>query len=220
MSSKDNIDNNCLHEINRKLDIVISFLSGVKGPAPALSGIKAPKFPLPPGINWSDIVIKLTATFALISIRNVMPPPATWDARWRAGKPRKVNFVELDCYDKLRKSRLNPDRHCMHECVLDGTIQAKKYGIKTLDIAKRLLDYGFHPPTIYFPLIVHEALMIEPTETESKETMDEFIAAMIAIAKESATTPEVVKNAPTITPVGRLDEVKAARELVVRYKKS
>ena len=114
---------------------------------------------------------------------------------------------------------LQYDRHCMHECVLDATIQLKKFGVRTLDIAKRLLDYGFHPPTIYFPLIVHEALMIEPTETESKETLDEFIKAMITIAKEAETTPDVVKNAPTSTPVGRLDEVKAARELKVRYTK-
>jgi glycine dehydrogenase subunit 2 len=114
---------------------------------------------------------------------------------------------------------LQYDRHCMHECVLDATIQLKKYGVRTLDIAKRLLDYGYHPPTIYFPLIVHEALMIEPTETESKETLDEFIKVMIAIAKEAETTPDVVKNAPTSTPVGRLDEVKAARELRVRYTK-
>ena len=114
---------------------------------------------------------------------------------------------------------LQYDRHCMHECVLDATIQLKKFGVRTLDIAKRLLDYGYHPPTIYFPLIVHEALMIEPTETESKETLDEFIKVMIAIAKEAETTPEVVKNAPTTTPVGRLDEVKAARELRVRWTK-
>ncbi|MBI5778567.1 MAG: aminomethyl-transferring glycine dehydrogenase subunit GcvPB [Planctomycetes bacterium] len=114
---------------------------------------------------------------------------------------------------------LQYDRHCMHECVLDATIQLKKFGVRTLDIAKRLLDYGYHPPTIYFPLIVHEALMIEPTETESKETLDEFISVMIAIAKEAETTPDVVKTAPTSTPVGRLDEVKAARELRVRYTK-
>jgi len=114
---------------------------------------------------------------------------------------------------------LQYDRHCMHECVLDGTIQLKKFGVRTLDIAKRLLDYGYHPPTIYFPLIVHEALMIEPTETESKETLDEFIKVMIAIAKEAETQPDVVKNAPTTTPVGRLDEVKAARELRVHWTK-
>ena len=124
---------------------------------------------------------------------------------------------------------LQYDRHCMHECVLDATIQLKKFGVRTLDIAKRLLDYGYHPPTIYFPLIVHEALMIEPTETESKETLDEFIKVMIAIAKEAETTPDVVKTAPDNTPVasvrhgavaliGRLDEVKAARELKVRWK--
>ncbi|MFH1230137.1 MAG: aminomethyl-transferring glycine dehydrogenase subunit GcvPB [Planctomycetota bacterium] len=115
---------------------------------------------------------------------------------------------------------LTYDRHCMHECVLDGTNQLKKYGVRTLDIAKRLLDYGYHPPTIYFPLIVHEALMIEPTETESKETLDAFIQTMIDIAKEAETNPELVKSAPQTTPVGRLDEVKAARQLVVRYKKS
>ena len=114
---------------------------------------------------------------------------------------------------------LQYDRHCMHECVLDATIQLKKFGVRTLDIAKRLLDYGYHPPTIYFPLIVHEALMIEPTETESKETLDEFIKVMIAIAKEAETQPDVVKNAPTTTPVGRLDEVKAARELRVHWTK-
>jgi len=115
---------------------------------------------------------------------------------------------------------LTYDRHCMHECVLDGTIQAKKFGVRTLDIAKRLLDYGYHPPTVYFPLIVHEALMIEPTETESKETIDAFIQTMIQIAKEAETNPEIVKSAPQTTPVGRLDEVKAARQLIVRYKKT
>ncbi|MFH0888614.1 MAG: hypothetical protein V1871_05335 [Planctomycetota bacterium] len=99
MSSKDNIDNECLQSINRKLDQIISFLSGFKAQAPVLSAIRTPKFPLPTGTNWQDIVIKLSETYALISIRNVMP------------KPRKVNFVELDCYDKLRKSRLSPDRH-------------------------------------------------------------------------------------------------------------
>ena len=89
--------------------------------------------------------------------------------------------------------------------------QKEKYGVKALDIAKRLIDYGFHPPTIYFPLIVHEALMIEPTETESKETLDKFCDAMISIAKECETDPALVKGAPYSTPVGRLDETKAAR---------
>jgi len=104
------------------------------------------------------------------------------------------------------------DRVCQHEFVISAEWQKDKYGVKALDIAKRLIDYGFHPPTIYFPLIVHEALMIEPTETESKETLDKFCDAMIAIAKECETDPELVKGAPYNTPVGRLDETKAARE--------
>jgi glycine dehydrogenase subunit 2 len=107
-------------------------------------------------------------------------------------------------------------QHAMHEFVLSGSRQ-KKMGVKTLDMAKRLLDLGFHAPTIYFPLIVQEALMIEPTETESKETLDEFIAAMKKIAEEAANNPEKLKNAPITTPVKRLDEVKAARELKVRH---
>ncbi|MEE8638582.1 MAG: aminomethyl-transferring glycine dehydrogenase subunit GcvPB [Candidatus Margulisiibacteriota bacterium] len=109
------------------------------------------------------------------------------------------------------------DRTCQHEFVISAKWQKEKYGIKALDIAKRLLDYGFHPPTIYFPLIVEEALMIEPTETESKETLDAFCEAMIKIAKECETDPELVKTAPHTTPVKRLDEAKAARELDLRY---
>ncbi|RMF97600.1 MAG: glycine dehydrogenase subunit 2 [Candidatus Schekmanbacteria bacterium] len=108
------------------------------------------------------------------------------------------------------------DRKCMHEFVLSGSKQKKK-GVKTLDIAKRLMDYGFHPPTIYFPLIVNEALMIEPTETESIETLDEFIEAMIKIAEESETEPEIVKNAPHSLSISRLDEVKAAKQLDLNY---
>ncbi|MBU1027337.1 MAG: aminomethyl-transferring glycine dehydrogenase subunit GcvPB [Candidatus Margulisbacteria bacterium] len=109
------------------------------------------------------------------------------------------------------------DRICQHEFVISAKWQKEKYGVKALDIAKRLLDYGFHPPTIYFPLIVEEAMMIEPTETESKETLDEFCDAMIKIAKECETDPEKVKNAPHTTPVRRLDETKAARELNLRW---
>ncbi len=108
------------------------------------------------------------------------------------------------------------NRLCMHEVVFSGSRQ-KAHGVKTLDIAKRLLDFGFHPPTVYFPLIVSEALMIEPTETESKETMDRFVDAMKRIAHESETEPEQLKNAPTATPVQRLDEVAAARNLDINY---
>ncbi len=107
-------------------------------------------------------------------------------------------------------------RICMHECVFSGE-SLKKYGVRTLDIAKRLLDYDIHPPTIYFPLIVHEALMIEPTETESKATLDEFISAMKKIKEEAKTQPEILKSAPTKTPVRRLDEARASRELDVNY---
>jgi glycine dehydrogenase subunit 2 len=108
------------------------------------------------------------------------------------------------------------DRVCKHEFVLSGKRQ-KKLGVRTLDIAKRLLDFGYHPPTVYFPLIVEECLMIEPTETESKETLDQFIEVMIQIAKEAEESPEVVQEAPHKTVVGRLDEVTAARKPVLRY---
>lgn len=106
---------------------------------------------------------------------------------------------------------------CMHEFVASGNKQKKEHGIKTLDIAKRLLDKGYHAPTIYFPLIVSEAMMIEPTETESKETLDEFIAAMIEIAKECHEQPEMVKSAPLTTPVKRVDDTLAVRNLDPRF---
>lgn len=119
----------------------------------------------------------------------------------------------------LEKYYLLPHKqHAMHEFVLSGDWQKEK-GVKTLDIAKRLLDYGFHAPTVYFPLIVHEALMIEPTETESKETLDAFADAMIAIAQEVETNPNKVLEAPTNTPVTRLDEGLAARNLNVKFNK-
>ena len=109
------------------------------------------------------------------------------------------------------------DRTCQHEFVISAKWQKEKHGVKALDIAKRLIDYGFHPPTMYFPMIVEEALMIEPTESESKETLDAFCEAMIAIAKECETNPEIVKSAPHNTPVRRLDETKAAREPDLRF---
>lgn len=105
-------------------------------------------------------------------------------------------------------------RFCKHEFVLSGNRQ-KKLGVRTLDIAKRLLDFGYHPPTIYFPLSVEECIMIEPTETESKQTLDSFIDTMIAIAKEAEDNPELVKNAPYTTVVSRMDEALAARKPVL-----
>jgi glycine dehydrogenase subunit 2 len=111
------------------------------------------------------------------------------------------------------------DKHCKHEFVLSGRRQ-KKLGVRTLDIAKRLLDFGYHPPTIYFPLNVEECIMIEPTETESKETLDAFCDIMIQIAKEAEENPEVVQEAPHTTVVGRLDETTAARKPILKYQRA
>ncbi len=108
------------------------------------------------------------------------------------------------------------DRHCMHEFVLSGKPMKRELGIATLDLAKRLLDFGFHPPTVYFPLLVDEALMVEPTETETKESLDAFADAVERILAEAERDPEVAKSAPYTTPVRRLDEVKATRQPVVR----
>ena len=108
------------------------------------------------------------------------------------------------------------DRHCMHEFVLSGAPMRKQLGLKTLDLAKRLLDFGFHPPTVYFPLLVDEALMIEPTETETKESLDAFADAVEEILEEAEDDPEVARQAPFTTPVRRLDEVKATRRPVLR----
>lgn len=110
------------------------------------------------------------------------------------------------------------DQHCKHEFVISGKKQ-KKLGVRTLDMAKRLLDFGFHPPTIYFPLNVEEAMMAEPTETESKETLDEFINALISISNEAKEDPEIVQEAPHTTVVSRMDETLAARKPVLRYEK-
>jgi glycine dehydrogenase subunit 2 len=109
------------------------------------------------------------------------------------------------------------DRLCKHEFIINSKKQADPHGISTMDIAKRLIDYGYHPPTVYFPLIISEAMMIEPTETESKERMDDFIAAMKSIAKEAKETPELLLGAPHNAVIRRVDEVKAARKPVVKW---
>ncbi len=106
-------------------------------------------------------------------------------------------------------------RICKHEAVFSARQVAQKHGVRTLDIAKRLIDYGLHPPTIYFPLTVPEALMVEPTETESRQTLDHFIATLRAVLAEAAATPELVRNAPHSTPIGRLDEATAARHPIL-----
>ncbi|ALS74177.1 glycine dehydrogenase [Planococcus rifietoensis] len=138
------------------------------------------------------------------------------------GLKKVTEYAVLNANYMMR--RLSPhfdlpyDRHCKHEFVLSGRRQ-KKLGVRTLDMAKRLLDFGYHPPTIYFPLNVEEGMMIEPTETESKETLDDFIDAMIQIAREVEENPEIVQNAPHTTVINRLDETKAARKPVLRYQK-
>ena len=124
-----------------------------------------------------------------------------------------ANYIKeslRDCYN------LPIDSVCKHEFVFDGLLD-QSTGVTTLDIAKRLLDYGFHAPTIYFPLLFHQSIMIEPTETESKETLDSFIEIMRHIAAEAASDPESLKSAPHTTPVRRLDETTAARQPVLRY---
>jgi glycine dehydrogenase subunit 2 len=109
------------------------------------------------------------------------------------------------------------ERLCMHEFVLSARNLKRDYGITALDVAKRLMDHGFHPPTVYFPLVVPEALMIEPTESEAKETLDAFVDAMLAIAREAAENPEVVREAPHHRPVRRLDEVRAVKQPVLKH---
>jgi glycine dehydrogenase subunit 2 len=121
------------------------------------------------------------------------------------------------CRVKLKQYYDLPfDKMCMHECVFSASRQMKN-GVHAIDIAKALIDQGYHPPTVYFPLIVKEALMIEPTETESKETLDEFIKAMIEISRLAEENPEVIKQAPLNMPIKRLDEVKAARQPNLRW---
>ncbi len=125
-----------------------------------------------------------------------------------------ANYVQARLRDAYN---LPYDRACMHEVVLSGARQRAK-GVKTLDVAKRLIDYGFHPPTIYFPLIVDEALMVEPTESEGKEALDAFCEAMLAIAREAEEDPELVKGAPHEAPLRRLDEATAARKPYLRWR--
>jgi glycine dehydrogenase subunit 2 len=108
-------------------------------------------------------------------------------------------------------------RHCMHEFVVSARALKREHGVTALDVAKRLMDYGIHPPTVYFPLVVPEALMIEPTETETKERLDTFVEAMRDIAEKAVSDPESLHSAPHHRPVRRLDEVKAAKEPVVRF---
>jgi len=128
-----------------------------------------------------------------------------------AGAVLNANYLQARLRDLFEVPH---DGLCMHEFVASGR-PLKKHGVRTLDVAKRLLDFGVHAPTVYFPLIVPEALMIEPTETETKESLDHFVDAMARIVREAETDPELLKAAPHTTPVGRLDEARAAKELRV-----
>ncbi len=125
-----------------------------------------------------------------------------------------ANYVQARINDVLPQAHNRP---CMHECVVTAERYKKEFGVRALDISKRLIDYGFHPPTNYFPLIVPECLMIEPTETESKETLDAFCDALIAICREAESEPDTLHNAPSSQVVGRLDEAKAVKDLDVRW---
>jgi glycine dehydrogenase subunit 2 len=111
-----------------------------------------------------------------------------------------------------------PNRRAAHEFIITLKSEAKQYGITARDVAKRLLDYGYHAPTVYFPLLIPECLLIEPTETESKQKIDQFVAIMKQIRHEIIHTPNLIKMAPHTMPVKRLDDVKAARELDIIYK--
>jgi glycine dehydrogenase subunit 2 len=126
-----------------------------------------------------------------------------------------ANYVRARLLDVLPPAH---DRPCMHECILTAEKYKKENGVRALDISKRLIDYGFHPPTNYFPLIVPECFMIEPTETETKETLDEFCDALIAICKEAVETPDLLHEAPMSQIVGRLDETAAVKNLDVRWR--
>ncbi|MBF0390045.1 MAG: aminomethyl-transferring glycine dehydrogenase subunit GcvPB [Desulfamplus sp.] len=123
-----------------------------------------------------------------------------------------ANYIKESLKDYFH---LPYNRPCMHECVFTDKFQSDN-GITTLDMAKRIMDYGFHPPTVYFPLVVHGAIMIEPTETESKETIDQFIDALKSVAQEAKENPEILKSAPHLPKLSRLDEVSAARKPVLR----
>ena len=139
------------------------------------------------------------------------------DGLAKVGKASIINANYL--LNKLKdKFKIPYDKYCMHEFVVSAA-QLKKNGVTALDIAKSLIDKGFHPPTIYFPLIVAEAMMIEPTETETRETLDAFADAMNELVEKAVTDPESLHDAPRTTPVTRLDEVKAARQPVLRWRK-
>ena len=144
-------------------------------------------------------------------------PLATLNANYIKESLKDVYELPIDESADTGEKSMAQRGLCKHEFVFDG-LKDKSTGVTTMDVAKRLLDYGYHAPTIYFPLLFHESLMIEPTESESKETIDGFIQVMRKIAEEAKTDPELVKTAPHLTPIGRVDDVLAAKHPIVTYK--
>jgi glycine dehydrogenase subunit 2 len=144
----------------------------------------------------------------------------------REGMARVAEYSTLNANYMLKRLQAQgfepayPERRATHEFIITLRREAKELGVNTMDFAKRLLDYGFHAPTTYFPLLVAECLLIEPTETEDKETLDAFIAALVEIRREAESNAERVTGAPLTLPVKRLDDVRAARELDLAWKPS
>ena len=144
--------------------------------------------------------------------------------RGRAGMSRVGEFATLNSNYLMTRLRqmgytaAYPERRASHEFILTLKPQLQQHGVSAMDVAKRLLDFGFHAPTTYFPLLVPECLLIEPTETESKETLDAFVGAMSEVLREAASEPETLRTAPHRMPVRRLDDVRAARELDLAYR--
>ncbi len=188
-------------------------------PSPVVKIVEAATEDVPPLYGWVTPAKTIGRVKAFYGQFGVLVRAFTYiRMQGPEGLRRVAEYAVLNANYILSKIRskytLPYDRSYMHEFVVEG-VWSDVPEVHALDIAKRLMDYNFHPPTNYFPLIVHEALMIEPTETESKQTLDAFADALVKIADEAHNTPELLKEAPHHTPVGRLDEVKAAKELVL-----
>jgi glycine dehydrogenase subunit 2 len=188
-------------------------------PAPVVAIIEEGDEDLPPLFGWVDPPKSIGRVKAFNGHFGMMVRAYTYISMLGAEGVRRVaEHAVLNAnylLARLRSTYNVPyDRICMHEFVMEGRWEDAPE-VHALDISKRLMDYNFHPPTNYFPLIVHEALMIEPTETEAKETLDQFADVLIKIADEARLDPTLLKEAPHFTPVGRLDEVKAAKDLAL-----
>jgi glycine dehydrogenase subunit 2 len=173
-----------------------------------------------PGLKDASQTAVLNANYLLARLRELGVsehlPLAFSNAQSNPSSPDDKSLADVPSPSGDGKGGGGVGGLCLHEFVLSGGPMKRNLKIKTLDLAKRLLDYGYHPPTVYFPLLVEEALMVEPTETETKETLDAFAEAIAEILREAAEDPEIALNAPYTTPVRRLDEVGAAKRPVIR----